>query len=45
MRIVGTRLYPGEVARFTLVRGHTRRVVRVRLGEPAPGWLGNAAAG
>jgi S1-C subfamily serine protease len=33
VRIVGTRLYPGEVARFTLVRGHTRRVVRVRLGE------------
>ncbi|HET7128213.1 MAG TPA: trypsin-like peptidase domain-containing protein [Gaiellaceae bacterium] len=33
VRIVGTHLFPGEVARFTLVRGHTRRVVRVRLGE------------
>jgi len=36
VRIVGTRLYPGEVARFTLVRGHARRVVRVRLGERPP---------
>jgi 2-alkenal reductase len=36
VRIVGTRLYPGEVARFTLVRGHARRVVRVQLGERPP---------
>jgi S1-C subfamily serine protease len=38
VRIVGTRLLPGEVARFTIVRGHTRRVVPVRLGaRPAAG--------
>jgi S1-C subfamily serine protease len=36
VRIVGTRLFPGEVATFTLVRGHARRVVRVRLGERPP---------
>jgi len=36
VRIVGTRLFPGEVARFTLVRGQARRVVRVRLGERPP---------
>jgi S1-C subfamily serine protease len=33
VRIVATRLYPGEVARFTVVHGQARRVVRVRLGE------------
>jgi 2-alkenal reductase len=33
VRIVATRLYPGEVARFTVVDGRTRRVVPVKLGE------------
>ena len=33
VRIVATRLFPGQVARFTLVRGHARRVVAVKLGE------------
>ena len=38
VRIVATRLYPGEIARFTLVRGLARRVVKVKLGErPAAG--------
>jgi 2-alkenal reductase len=36
VRIVATRLYPGEQARFTLVRGDTRRVVAVTLGERPP---------
>ena len=36
VRIVATRLYPGEVARFTLVNGTTRRVVELRLGERPP---------
>ena len=36
VRIVATRLFPGEVARFTVVRDKTRRVVRVRLGERPP---------
>ena len=31
-----TRLFPGEVARFTVVAGHTRRVVAVKLGERPP---------
>ncbi|HZO34237.1 MAG TPA: trypsin-like peptidase domain-containing protein [Gaiellaceae bacterium] len=33
VRIVAERLFPGETARFTIVRGHERRVVPVRLGE------------
>jgi S1-C subfamily serine protease len=33
VRIVATRLFPGETARFVVVRGRTRRTVRVRLGE------------
>ena len=38
VRIVTTRLVPGETARFTLVRGHERRVVSVTLDErPPPG--------
>jgi S1-C subfamily serine protease len=38
VRLVATRLYPGEIARFTLVRGHAKRVVNVTLGErPAAG--------
>ena len=38
VRIVATRLFPGEVARFTVVRGTERRVVPVRLGRrPAGG--------
>ncbi len=38
VRIVASQLYPGEIARFTLVRGHERRVVQVKLGErPAAG--------
>jgi 2-alkenal reductase len=38
VRIVATRLHPGEVARFTLVDGAERRVVPVKLGErPAAG--------
>ncbi len=36
VRIVATRLFPGEVARFTLVRGQARRVLKVRLGERPP---------
>jgi S1-C subfamily serine protease len=37
VRIVASRLLPGEVARFTLVRGHVRRTVAVTLGERPPG--------
>jgi S1-C subfamily serine protease len=38
VRIVASRLYPGEVARFTVVRGNARRVVEVRLGaRPSAG--------
>jgi S1-C subfamily serine protease len=38
VRLVATRLFPGEIARFTLVDGHARRVVKVKLGErPAAG--------
>jgi 2-alkenal reductase len=37
VRIVASGLLPGEVARFTVVRGHARRVVPVRLGERPPG--------
>jgi S1-C subfamily serine protease len=38
VRLVATRLFPGEIARFTVVRGHARRVVNVKLGErPAAG--------
>jgi 2-alkenal reductase len=33
VRIVTTRLVPGERAGFTVVRGHRRRVVSVTLGE------------
>jgi 2-alkenal reductase len=36
VRIVATRLYPGELARFTLVAGPVRRVVEVTLGERPP---------
>ena len=36
VRIVATRLLPGEVARFTVVRGAARRTVRVKLGERPP---------
>jgi 2-alkenal reductase len=36
VRIVATTLVPGERARFTLVRGHARREVAVRLGERPP---------
>jgi S1-C subfamily serine protease len=36
VRIVASRLVPGEVARFTLVDGKARRVVAVRLGERPP---------
>ncbi|HZU20162.1 MAG TPA: trypsin-like peptidase domain-containing protein [Gaiellaceae bacterium] len=36
VRIVATRLFPGEQAQFTLVRGHARRVVSVTLGERPP---------
>jgi S1-C subfamily serine protease len=36
VRIVATRLFPGERARFTVVRGHARRVVPVTLGERPP---------
>ena len=36
VRIVATRLSPGEVARFTVVRGRARRVVEVKLGERPP---------
>ncbi len=38
VRIVTTRLVPGETARFTVVRGQQRRVVPVTLDErPPPG--------
>jgi S1-C subfamily serine protease len=38
VRIVTTRLVPGETARFTVVRGRERRVVPVTLDErPPPG--------
>jgi S1-C subfamily serine protease len=38
VRIVTTRLVPGETARFTVVRGQQRRIVNVTLAErPAPG--------
>jgi S1-C subfamily serine protease len=38
VRIVTTRLVPGETARFTVVRGPHRRVVAVTLAErPSPG--------
>jgi S1-C subfamily serine protease len=33
VRIVAERLVPGETARFTVVRGHARRVVRVTLDQ------------
>jgi S1-C subfamily serine protease len=36
VRIVASRLYPGEIARVTLVRGHVQRVVKVKLGERPP---------
>jgi S1-C subfamily serine protease len=36
VRIVATRLFPGDIARFTLVRGPARRVVSVKLGERPP---------
>jgi S1-C subfamily serine protease len=36
VRIVATRLVPGERARFTVVRGRARRVVPVMLGERPP---------
>jgi 2-alkenal reductase len=38
VRIVTTRLVPGETSRFTVVRGRHRRVVSVTLDErPPPG--------
>jgi S1-C subfamily serine protease len=36
VRIVASKLLPGEVVRFTVVRGHSRRDVSVRLGERPP---------
>jgi S1-C subfamily serine protease len=33
VRIVATRLHPGQTAAFTIVRGGTRRTIAVRLGE------------
>jgi 2-alkenal reductase len=36
VRIVSERLVPGETARFTVVRGHARRVVSVTVGERPP---------
>jgi S1-C subfamily serine protease len=37
VRIVTTKLVPGETARFTVVRGRQRRVVPVTLdARPAP---------
>ncbi|HZQ83030.1 MAG TPA: trypsin-like peptidase domain-containing protein [Gaiellaceae bacterium] len=37
VRIVATQLLPGQVARFTVVRGSARRTVRVKLTErPSP---------
>ena len=37
VRIVASRLLPGESARFTVVRGGARRDVTVTLGERPPG--------
>jgi 2-alkenal reductase len=37
VRIVASKLFPGESARFTVVRGAARRDVRVTLGERPPG--------
>jgi hypothetical protein len=37
VRIVASRLLPGESARFTVVHGSARRDVRVTLGERPPG--------
>jgi 2-alkenal reductase len=37
VRIVASRLLPGESARFTVVRGGARRDVKVTLGERPPG--------
>ena len=37
VRIVTTKLVPGETARFTIVRGAQRRVVPVTLDERPPG--------
>jgi S1-C subfamily serine protease len=38
VRIVTTKLVPGETARFTVVRGKQRRIVPVTLdARPAPG--------
>jgi S1-C subfamily serine protease len=37
VRIVANALLPGQTARFTVVRGHARRVVRVTLGDRPPG--------
>jgi 2-alkenal reductase len=38
VRIVTTKLVPGETARFTVVRGQQRRIVPVTLdARPAPG--------
>jgi S1-C subfamily serine protease len=36
VRIVASKLLPGELARFTVVRGSHRRIVSVRLGERPP---------
>jgi S1-C subfamily serine protease len=36
VRIVATKLLPGETARFTVVQGKTRRVVSVKLAERPP---------
>jgi S1-C subfamily serine protease len=36
VRIVASRLLPGQTARFTLVRGPARRVVQVKLGARQP---------
>lgn len=33
VRVVSERLLPGQVATFTVVRGKTRKTIRVRLGE------------
>jgi S1-C subfamily serine protease len=33
VRIVSERMLPGQLARFTIVRGTTRRTISVRLGE------------
>jgi S1-C subfamily serine protease len=37
VRIVTTRLVPGEAARFTVVRGKQRRIVKVTLDQRPPG--------